>query len=376
MFLNSLMAFAIHSVEPFVKWLTISILASLVLVGAYLSLTKRKILPKFLKYSAICLVGYFLVVAILLFVFDLSYHYSDEYTQENWLNKSSLLSFIFLPLCALIGSIFLACAVHGYAKRKNYAKLNQLTRGLYIGVFAVFVLTLFCIGAYYAKQIDGDGYYNSDTASVKQFALYAFAVLLTVIVLAIGSLDKQPLRFQSKELAYAGVCISMSFALSYIKLWDMPNGGALTLASLFPLALYSYVFGVKKGLFAGFCYSLLQAVQDPWIIHPAQFLLDYPIAFTTVGLAGIFKSTKLNRSSPRVALSLGCGVVGIFRYTAHVLSGIFAFEAYAKGQNAVAFSLAYNFYVLIDIALVIAVVLLVFSSKSLTKELLKTREKL
>lgn len=373
MFLNSLMAFAIHSVEPFVKWLTISILVTLLLVVAYLSITKRKILPKFLKYSAIGLVGYFLIIALLLFVFDLAYHYSDEYAEENWLDKSSLLSLILFPLCALVVSILLACAVHGYAKHKNYTKLKQLTRTLCVGVFAVLVVTLFCIGAYYTKKIDGDGYYNSDTASVKQLALYTFAVLLTILLLAIGSLDKQPFHLHSKELAYAGVCASMSFALSYIKLWDMPNGGALTLASLFPLALYSYVFGVKKGLFAGFCYSLLQAIQDPWIIHPAQFLLDYPIAFTSVGLAGIFRNAKLNRSNPRLAFSLGCGAVGLFRYTAHVLSGIFAFEAYAKGQNVVAFSLAYNLYVLVDIALVVVVAFALSSSKTFTKELVKIK---
>ncbi len=373
MFPYFLMASAIHSVEPFLKWLTVLILAGVFAFGSYLSMTKRKILPKFLKYSAIGLTLYFLVLAVIFFSLDLAYHYSDDYAKENWLDKDSLISHILLPLCALIVSILLAYVIRGYAKRKNYKKLKQLSITLFIGVLAVFTLTLFSIGAYYAKKIDGDGYYNSDTASVKEFALYAFAILLTVILLTIAKSDKQPLSFHSKSLAYAGVCASMSFALSYIKLWDMPNGGSLTLASLFPLALYAYVFGVKKGLFAGFCYSLLQAIQDPWIIHPAQFMLDYPIAFTAVGLAGIFRNSKFNQTNPNLALSLGCGVVGVFRYTAHVLSGIFAFEAYAKGQNAVLFSLAYNVYVLFDIALVIAVSLLVLSSKPLTKELVKTR---
>ncbi|MBR2341252.1 MAG: energy-coupled thiamine transporter ThiT [Clostridia bacterium] len=369
MFLNSLMAFAIHTLEPVAKWSAIVILTSLFLVGSYLYLTKRKILPKFLKYSTLALAVYFLFLAVCLFVADLTYHYSDEYAQENWLDKSILISHILLPLCAFIGSILLACLVHGYAKYKKYAKLKQLKNTLFIGVSCVFILTLLQIGRYYLQKIDGDGYFNSDSASVKQFALYACSVILTFLLLTASRADKQPLDFQAKPLAHAGICVSMSFALSYVKLWDMPNGGALTLASLFPLALYSYVYGTKKGLFAGFCYSLLQAVQDPWIIHPAQFLLDYPIAFTSVGLAGLFKESKLNRSNPRLAFSLGCGFVGIFRYTAHVLSGIFAFEAYAKGQNAVLFSLAYNVYVLVDIALVIAAAIAVSSSKTFTKEL-------
>ena len=373
MFLNSLMAFAIHTLEPIAKWTTLVLFACLFLVGAYLYARNRKSLPKFFKISTAILAVYFLALALTLFIADLTYHYSDEYAEENWLDKSTLTSLVLLPLCVLASSIFLAICVHGYAKHKKYAKLKRLTITLSVGVLCVFVLTLFSIGRYYAQKIDGDGYFNSDSASVKQFALYAFSILLTIFLLIIARADKQPLTFNAKSLALAGVCVSMSFALSYIKLWDMPNGGALTLASLFPLALYSYLYGLKKGLFAGFCYSLLQAIQDPWIIHPAQFLLDYPIAFTAVGLAGIFKWSKINDKAPRLAFSLGCGAVGLFRYIAHTLSGIFAFEAYAKGQNAVLFSLGYNLYVLVDIALVIAVGTLILSSKSLLKELAKIR---
>lgn len=45
-------------------------------------------------------------------------------------------------------------------------------------------------------------------------------------------------------------------------------------------------------MFVGFVYGLLQSMQDPYIIHPAQFLLDYPIAFAMAGLAGILKTRR------------------------------------------------------------------------------------
>lgn len=372
MFLNSLMATAIHILEPIAKWTTLAVLLIALTVCGYAYFKKRASFEKTFKLTAIVLFVYFLLLAVALFVADLSYHYSDEYAEENWLDKQQLTRLVLLPLCALFSCIFLATALHGYAKSKNYANLKTLSICLIIGVCAVFAITLFSLGTYYAKKIQNDGYFNSDTASVKEFALYAFAVLLTAVLLATTKLEKQKLSLNAKSTAYAGVCVSISFALSYIKLWDMPSGGALTLASLFPLALYSYAFGVKKGLFAGFCYSLLQAIQDPWIIHPAQFLLDYPIAFTSIGLAGIFRNLDNIKKTP-VKLALGCAVVGLFRYTAHVLSGIFAFEAYAKGQNAVVFSLVYNLYVIADIALVIGVAYLLLSSKSFAKELGKTR---
>ena len=368
MFLNSLMAFAIHTLEPVAKWATVALLLTAVAVCGYSYFAKRKDFSKIFKTVLTVLAAYFLLLAVTLFIADLNYHYSDEYAEENWLDKQTLTRLVLLPLCALFSSIFLATAVHGYAKSKNYAKLKGLTAALIIGVFAVFVLTLFSLGVYYAKKIENDGYFNSDSASVKQFALYAFALLLGAVLLLAANSETQKLALSTKEIAYAGVCVSMSFALSYIKLWDMPNGGALTLGSLLPLALYSYAFGLKKGLFVGFCYSLLQAIQDPWIIHPAQFLLDYPIAFTSVGLAGIFKNCALFKQNTRLKLGLGCASVGIFRYTAHVLSGVFAFEAYAKGQNPVLFSLGYNLYVLVDIALVIALAL-ILCSKKVTKEL-------
>ena len=66
----------------------------------------------------------------------------------------------------------------------------------------------------------------------------------------------------------------MSFALSYVRIFRLPMGGSITFASMLPFMLYSYMYGTKKGVLAGLVYGVLQAVQDPWIIHPAQFALD------------------------------------------------------------------------------------------------------
>lgn len=156
----------------------------------------------------------------------------------------------------------------------------------------------------------------------------------------------------------------MSFALSYIKMWEMPQGGSITLASLLPLMIFSYMFGVKKGVFAGMIYGILQAIQDPWLIHPAQFLLDYPVAFAAIGLAGMFRNVKAFETKPQIAFALGGIVASLLRFLCHILSGVFAFSEYAGDQNPWIYSMGYNSFVFIDIAIVIVVGVIVFSSKS------------
>jgi thiamine transporter len=183
----------------------------------------------------------------------------------------------------------------------------------------------------------------------------------------LSRLDKQPLHFSARALAYAGICSAMSYALSYIKLWDMPHGGSITLVSLLPLMLYAYIFGAKKGVFVGFTYGVLQALQDPWLIHPAQFLLDYPVAFSAIGLAGLMKNCARLQKLPQVKFTIGACIAGCMRFICHVLSGTLAFEAYAEGQNALVYSLVYNSYVFIDVALVVIAAVFVLSSLSFNK---------
>ena len=169
----------------------------------------------------------------------------------------------------------------------------------------------------------------------------------------------------------AGMCTALSFVLSYVKFeaaWI--QGGSITLVSFFPICLFSYVYGMKKGLIVGFIYGLLQAIQDPFIVHPAQFLLDYPIAFSMIALSGLLTDLNVLSNLPRLKFSLGVALTGLFRYASHVLSGTFAFGAYAMDSGATNFllySAVYNTYVFIDIALVVVVGVILLSSKAFLK---------
>lgn len=376
MFLYSLLTtYAVEKFEPIAKWLSVGVVACLLVVGCILFFAKRNVFAKFAKYALFGAFAYFLVIAVLFFALDIAKNYSDSYAEENWLDKQTLVKLVLVPLLtlaslSLIGlCLFALTAKYRPSLKRKVGVISAVV--CTIALIAVFV----CIAVYYDKKIVGDGYYNSDTATVQEIALYLSAVLAVAVIIGLALLDKTKLSFDANSLAYAGICTAMSFALSYIKLWDMPAGGSVTLVSLFPLMLFSYVFGAKKGVFVGFVYGVLQAVQDPWIIHPAQFLLDYPVAFSAVGVAGLFRSLPTFKKVPQVKFAIGATVAGALRFICHVLSGALAFEAYAKGQNAWAYSLVYNSYVFIDVALVIAVGIFALSSKSFAKTLEKTSAK-
>ena len=379
MYLNSLLtAYAIETFEPIAKWLTLGYLAAILLTGAIVFFTQHENFGKYVKCALMGSFFYLLIVAISFFALDLAKNYSDSYTENNWLDKQQLVRLVLIPLLILCSTVLLSSIA--FIILSKYKPERKKTFGYaLIALCSIALLSaLICIAIYYNQKIANDGYYNSETATVQQLALYLFALLTIVAIIGASFFDKQKLIFDARSLAYAGICVSMSFALSYIKLWDMPQGGSITLISLLPVMLYAYIFGSKKGVFVGLAYGLLQAVQDPWLIHPAQFLLDYPIAFSAVGLAGLFRNMpkKNNKETLAVAyFTLGAVIAGTMRFICHVLSGVFAFEVYAEGQNVWAYSLAYNSYVFIDVALVIAAGIFVLSSKSFRATITKIPKK-
>lgn len=234
---------------------------------------------------------------------------------------------------------------------------------------AALIALLVCLGFYYASGDAETNGYVTITPS-ENLALYLSALAI-VVVLALATVflgwgDRK--GFDSKTISYAAICIAMSFALSYLAPIKMPQGGSVTIASLLPLMIYSYMFGVRKGVFAGFIYGLLQAVQDPFIVHPAQFLLDYPIAFACIGLAGLCAKWKALEKLPQLQFAIGAVVAGIFRFASHVLSGVFAFSEYSTLDNVWLYSLGYNSFVFADLAIVIVAGVLVFSSRSFVKQ--------
>ena len=272
---------------------------------------------------------------------------------------------LFLPLLLLLCTV----AASAIILTLRQTKPLRLILGFTVG--GTFLASLICMSIHFASGNAAENNWLSNE-DVQSIALYIASVLLSALLIAIAILfgKKEKQAFDAKSVTYAAICIAMSFALSFMRLVRLPQGGSITPASMLPLMLYAYMFGVRKGIFAGFIYGLLQAFQDPTILHPAQFLLDYPLAFAWIGLAGLFTKVQNLRKVPQLQFALGGVVAGLGRFTMHFLSGTFAFGAFApSGTPAALYSFVYQAgYVLPDLAIAIAVGVALFSSKAFVKE--------
>ena len=175
------------------------------------------------------------------------------------------------------------------------------------------------------------------------------AGLVAVLILTARKAEKSERangikRADLYALVCGGLCVALSFVLSYIKLFSMPEGGSITLASMLPLLWYAHRFGLRAGLLAGLAYGVLQFIQNPEFYAPLQVLLDYPLAFACIGLAGLFLRRE-DKGAGRNLVFLLAGVLtgSIARAACHIVSGAVFFAEYAPaGMNVWLYSLGYN----------------------------------
>ena len=161
------------------------------------------------------------------------------------------------------------------------------------------------------------------------------ALIIMGTVLFIMTHNRQ--KWTTRMMANASLCIALSFILSYVKLYEMPQGGSVTLASMIPILMFSYAYGVAPGLMIGFAYGLLQFVQGGWFVHPIQFLLDYPLAFSMLGFAGIAR-----RLPDRWGMIPGILLGVSLRFLCAFLTGVFFWGEGAGDQNVLIYSAVYN----------------------------------
>ncbi|MFW6410130.1 MAG: energy-coupled thiamine transporter ThiT, partial [Halanaerobiales bacterium] len=147
--------------------------------------------------------------------------------------------------------------------------------------------------------------------------------------------------------------------------WRMPQGGSISLEML-PILLVALRWGGKPGLMAGLVYGLVQLMFNPYIVHPVQLLMDYPIPYMMLGVAGFFTITKnQGREINYVKVSLALITAVFLRFVVHVLSGVIFFSSYApEGQNVWVYSIVYNGTVMIP-SLILCYVVLVLILKRL-----------
>ena len=178
-----------------------------------------------------------------------------------------------------------------------------------------------------------------DFGEFPAWAWIVVAVLLVGGVIAYRSLKGgHKTVWNTKMMAMGAVCIALSSVLSMIKIWKMPQGGSITAASMLPLMLFSYVYGMGPGCLVGALYGVLQFIIEPYFLSLPQMLLDYPIAFGMMGLAGLF--SKMDNEN--LGLTVGVVLASVGRFVAAVLSGVIFFAECAGDQNPWVYSIVYN----------------------------------
>ena len=140
-------------------------------------------------------------------------------------------------------------------------------------------------------------------------------------------------KIPTKILAEMALMIALSFELYLLRPFTLPQGGEITFGAMIPVLLFSLRRGPKLGVLAGGILGIIVLTVEPFVYHPLQGLLDYPLAFGALGLAGLFKKYP----------TIGVGIAIGGRFLAHFLSGIIFFAAYApEGTHPAIYSAMYN----------------------------------
>ncbi|MDR0890024.1 MAG: energy-coupled thiamine transporter ThiT [Oscillospiraceae bacterium] len=165
-----------------------------------------------------------------------------------------------------------------------------------------------------------------------------------------------------RALCEGALMLALAQALSYLKLYQLPSGGSLTLA-MFPLLFFAVRWGLGRGLFVGFTFGLLQLLFDGAYAWGWQsMLLDYLFAFTPLGLAGLFKGKDWGIFPGTL---IGCAG----RFLVHFISGVTIYRIIEPTNipgigtygNAYIYSLLYNgAYMLPNMLLALAIAGLLF----------------
>ena len=180
-------------------------------------------------------------------------------------------------------------------------------------------------------------------------------------------------------LTECAVMLALSFALSCAKLFEMPMGGSVTIASMLPIMLISVKYGIGIGLGTSFVYSITQLIQAfasanvfPYCETASTLviciLFDYLFPFTILGLAGIFHKINLTKN---VEANVYLGIVGVvvLRFVSHFVTGVAIWGQWAPdGMGKYLYSFLYNgSFLSVDFIICIICAVLIFRKNELRR---------
>ncbi len=197
----------------------------------------------------------------------------------------------------------------------------------------------------------------------------SLAALVIVLVMIVFIMVTRKIRLTPLLMAQISISVAICAVLNSFPLFRMPQGGSVTLASTLPIVIMAFAYGPEVGMLTGFLFGVVNLFLGPYIIHPLQTLLDYPLPFMLVGASGYFRNRYLG------------SIVGqALRLFMHVLSGVIFFSSYApvgqqEGIGLWLYSIGYNgSFVAVELVILL-VILVVIPWDRFMKTLGSTRAK-
>ncbi len=176
-------------------------------------------------------------------------------------------------------------------------------------------------------------------------------------------MKRSPILFLVEVALFSALGAVLSLPYLSIPLWL--QGGSISFAMV-PILFMAFRWGLKGGLLSGLLIGLFNSILDPFIVHPAQYVLDYPVAFFVVGFAGIFSSavkhaaTNGNVKRFTMYLTLGAFVGCTLRFLSHFASGIIFIDYFMPEGvpgSVWMYSLTYNIGYMLPSFIISAIVL-------------------
>jgi thiamine transporter len=151
----------------------------------------------------------------------------------------------------------------------------------------------------------------------------------------------------TRILAEGAVLVALSGYLHTVTFYQAQLGGRVTAGAMIPVLLFALRRGYVLGTVAGAVYGLIVLIEEPFLFHPVQVVLDYFIAFGILGVAGFFRKLPL----VGVAVALAC------RFASHFASGVIFAEIFIpEGADPFVFSAIYNGQYLIPELIISAII--------------------
>lgn len=339
-------------------YLAVALVAAFIIVGLLVWFFKKEKFNDFKKYAVGITTGFAVTMVVVFAYVKFQCNIDDMQAKLFYPILATLITVVAGAIAMLVSSLFSNKAV-----KISFIVTAVLTLGC-------FIATMVLMSQYYGDIAD---YYPN----ANLVGMIVSAVVFMVIMAVMWFVGDKRKMSDTRSIVYGAISIALSFALSYAKLFKLPQGGSVTFASLLPLMIYCCMFGTRRGLIVCTIYGVLQALQDPFIIHPMQFLLDYPLAFGLIGVSGIFMEKGVFKDKKVVAFLLGGVLAVVLRYACHVCSGVFAFADYAdldKYDTAIAYSMAYNSFAFVDMLIALVAGSTLFASKSFSALMQKSSD--